>query len=154
MVIVTVLRRSTVPMPIAITDRAVMYTAVPTIARIRRRVCECHQLVSGWQKAPEWTRGWATRKPVRPATTDPGPRVLILTTFDLDGYVYDALGAGASGFLLKNATAQSLFEAVRVVPVAERSSPPNITPPPYRRVRPSPSNPPIATGCGPQTHRT
>src|SRR5262249_13432798 len=39
-----------------------------------------------------------------------GPRVLILTTFDLDEYVYDALRAGASGFLLKDVTAERLFE--------------------------------------------
>jgi DNA-binding NarL/FixJ family response regulator len=44
-----------------------------------------------------------------------GPRVLILTTFDLDEYVFDALRAGASGFLLKDVTAERLFEAVRVV---------------------------------------
>lgn len=43
------------------------------------------------------------------------PRVLILTTFELDEYVYDALRAGASGFLLKDVTAESLFEAVRVI---------------------------------------
>ena len=39
------------------------------------------------------------------------PRVLILTTFDLDEYVFDALRAGASGFLLKDVTAERLFEA-------------------------------------------
>src|SRR6185312_10585236 len=44
-----------------------------------------------------------------------GPRVLVLTTFDLDEYVYDALGAGASGFLLKDVAAERLFDAVRVV---------------------------------------
>ncbi|MFB4299281.1 response regulator [Actinomadura sp. NTSP31] len=42
-------------------------------------------------------------------------RVLILTTFDLDEYVYDALRAGAGGFLLKDVTAERLFDAVRVV---------------------------------------
>jgi DNA-binding NarL/FixJ family response regulator len=42
-------------------------------------------------------------------------RVLILTTFDLDEYVYEALRAGASGFLLKNAPPEELVEAVRVV---------------------------------------
>ncbi len=44
-----------------------------------------------------------------------GPRILILTTFDLDEYVYDALRAGASGFLLKDVTAERLFDAVRVI---------------------------------------
>ena len=50
---------------------------------------------------------------------DPGPRVLVLTTFDLDEYVYDALRAGASGFLLKDVTAERLFDAVRVVAAGE-----------------------------------
>jgi DNA-binding NarL/FixJ family response regulator len=45
----------------------------------------------------------------------PGTRVLILTTFDLDEYVYDALRAGASGFLLKDVTADRLVDAVRMV---------------------------------------
>jgi DNA-binding NarL/FixJ family response regulator len=43
------------------------------------------------------------------------PRVLILTTFDLDGVVYDALRAGASGFLLKDASEERLTTAIRVV---------------------------------------
>jgi DNA-binding NarL/FixJ family response regulator len=43
------------------------------------------------------------------------PRILILTTFDLDEYVYDALQAGASGFLLKDATREQLAAAVRTV---------------------------------------
>ncbi len=55
----------------------------------------------------------ATRQLEDPAAG--GPRVLILTTFDLDEYVYDALRAGASGFLLKDVTAERLFEAVRVI---------------------------------------
>ena len=42
-------------------------------------------------------------------------RVVVLTTFDLDEYVYDALQAGASGFLLKDVTAERLVEAVRLV---------------------------------------
>ena len=44
-----------------------------------------------------------------------GSRVVILTTFDLDGYVYQALAAGASGFLLKNAPPEQLISAVRAV---------------------------------------
>jgi len=56
-----------------------------------------------------------------------GPRVLVLTTFDLDEYVYDALGAGGSGFLLKDAKAETLFEAIRVVAAGEALLAPNIT---------------------------
>jgi DNA-binding NarL/FixJ family response regulator len=55
------------------------------------------------------------------------PRVLILTTFDLDEHVYDALGAGASGFLLKDATAERLFDAVRVVAAGQALLAPTIT---------------------------
>jgi DNA-binding NarL/FixJ family response regulator len=44
-----------------------------------------------------------------------GPRILILTTFDLDEYVYSALRAGASGFLLKDTLAADLLSAIRVV---------------------------------------
>ena len=58
---------------------------------------------------------------------DGGPRVLILTTFDLDEYVYDALCAGASGFLLKDVTAERLFEAVRVVAAGEALLAPAVT---------------------------
>jgi DNA-binding NarL/FixJ family response regulator len=56
-----------------------------------------------------------------------GPRVLILTTFDLDEYVYDALHAGASGFLLKDVTAERLFDAVRVVAAGEALLAPTVT---------------------------
>ena len=56
-----------------------------------------------------------------------GPRILILTTFDLDEYVYDALRAGASGFLLKDVTAERLFDAVRVVAAGEALLAPAIT---------------------------
>jgi DNA-binding NarL/FixJ family response regulator len=55
------------------------------------------------------------------------PRVLILTTFDLDEYVYDALRAGASGFLLKDVTAERLFEAVRVVAAGQALLAPTVT---------------------------
>ncbi|MGD1224683.1 MULTISPECIES: response regulator [Streptomyces] len=61
--------------------------------------------------------------------TDDTPRikVLVLTTFDLDEYVYDALRAGASGFLLKDASADQLAEAVRVVAAGDALLAPGIT---------------------------
>jgi DNA-binding NarL/FixJ family response regulator len=55
------------------------------------------------------------------------PRVLILTTFDLDDYVYAALRAGASGFLLKDATAAELVAAVRVIAAGEALLAPSVT---------------------------
>ena len=55
------------------------------------------------------------------------PRVIVLTTFDLDEYVYDALGAGASGFLLKDVAAEALFDAVRVVAAGEALLAPTVT---------------------------
>jgi DNA-binding NarL/FixJ family response regulator len=61
------------------------------------------------------------------AATENGPRILILTTFDLDDYVYDALQAGASGFLLKDVPAETLFEAVRVIAGGEALLAPTIT---------------------------
>jgi DNA-binding NarL/FixJ family response regulator len=61
--------------------------------------------------------------------TDPGtsPKILIVTTFDFDEYVYGALRAGASGFLLKNAPPEELVHAVRVVASGEALVSPSIT---------------------------
>ncbi|MFE9747369.1 response regulator [Saccharothrix saharensis] len=73
-----------------------------------------------------------------------GPRVLILTTFDLDEYVYDALRAGASGFLLKDVTAERLFDAVRVVAAGEALLAPTVTRRligEFARLRPEPTTP-------------
>jgi DNA-binding NarL/FixJ family response regulator len=56
-----------------------------------------------------------------------GPRILMLTTFDLDEYVYDALSAGASGFLLKDVAAETLFDAVRVIAAGEALLDPAVT---------------------------
>jgi DNA-binding NarL/FixJ family response regulator len=56
-----------------------------------------------------------------------GPRVLVLTTFDLDEYVYEALGNGASGFLLKDAPAAELLAGVRVVAAGDALLAPSIT---------------------------
>jgi DNA-binding NarL/FixJ family response regulator len=58
---------------------------------------------------------------------DPRPSVLILTTFDLDEYVYDALRAGASGFLLKDVPARQLSAAIRTVGEGDALLSPSIT---------------------------
>ncbi len=66
----------------------------------------------------------ATRRIV--ATTE-GPRVIILTTFELDEYVFAALSAGASGFLLKRTPPEQLIEAIRVVAGGEALLAPSVT---------------------------
>ena len=69
----------------------------------------------------------ATRRIRADAAEDGPPRVLILTTFDLDEYVFDALRAGASGFLLKDAPRQKLVEAVDVVAAGQALLAPSVT---------------------------
>jgi DNA-binding NarL/FixJ family response regulator len=71
--------------------------------------------------------GIAATRQICAGAGDAGPRVLVLTTFDLDEYVYDALQAGASGFLLKDAPPDALFEAVRVVAAGDALLAPAIT---------------------------
>jgi DNA-binding NarL/FixJ family response regulator len=81
------------------------------------------------------------------AESGAGPRILILTTFDLDEYVYDALCAGASGFLLKDVTAERLFDAVRVVAAGEALLAPTVTRrliDEFTRPRPRPATAPAA----------
>ncbi len=67
----------------------------------------------------------ATRR-IQAETANP-PRVLVLTTFDLDDYVYEALRCGASGFLLKDAPPEELVRAIRVVAAGEALLAPSIT---------------------------
>jgi DNA-binding NarL/FixJ family response regulator len=61
--------------------------------------------------------------------TDPGakPHILILTTFDLDDYVYEALAVGAAGFLLKDASVRELIDAVKVVERGDALLAPSVT---------------------------
>jgi DNA-binding NarL/FixJ family response regulator len=66
----------------------------------------------------------ATRRLVELGTT---ARIVILTTFDLDEYVYDAIRAGASGFLLKDVRPQQLVEAIEVVAAGNALLAPSVT---------------------------
>ncbi|MBV7652708.1 MULTISPECIES: response regulator [Streptomyces] len=75
-------------------------------------------------RMPELDGIEATRR-ITAAT--PGTKVLVLTTFDLDEYVYEALRAGACGFLLKDASADHLAEAVRVIAAGDALLAPGIT---------------------------
>jgi DNA-binding NarL/FixJ family response regulator len=88
----------------------------------------------------------ATRQILSAAASPARPRVLMLTTFDLDDYVYQALRAGASGFLLKDATAAELVHAVRVVAAGDALLAPSVTRRLIadfaRRPRPDPPFPP------------
>ncbi|MHA7987271.1 response regulator [Rathayibacter sp. CAU 1779] len=70
----------------------------------------------------------ATRELVNPSRGEPHvPRVLVLTTFDADDYVYDALAAGASGFLLKDAAPDELVRAVRIIADGDALLAPSVT---------------------------
>jgi DNA-binding NarL/FixJ family response regulator len=68
----------------------------------------------------------ATRRILGEHATDP-PRIVILTTFDVDEYVYSALRGGASGFLLKDEPPEQLVEAVRVVAAGDALLAPTVT---------------------------
>ncbi len=91
------------------------------------RVCReaCPDVVLMDVRMPGMDGIEATRQLIGPSGDR--PRILILTTFDLDDYVYDALRAGASGFLLKDVTAEQLFHAVRVIAAGEALLAPTVT---------------------------
>jgi DNA-binding NarL/FixJ family response regulator len=69
----------------------------------------------------------ATKAMLAPDRPKPLPKVVVLTTFDVDDYVLDALRAGASGFLLKDALPADLVEAVRVVARGDALLAPSVT---------------------------
>jgi DNA-binding NarL/FixJ family response regulator len=77
-------------------------------------------------RMPEMDGIEATRR-IAAAAGDQPRRVLMLTTFDLDEYVYDALRAGASGFLLKDVPAEQLVDGIRVVAKGDALLAPSVT---------------------------
>ena len=84
------------------------------------------------------------------ATAAPAPRVVILTTFDLDEYVYQALRAGASGFLLKSARPHELVAAVRAAAAGDTLLAPQIT---RRLIEAFVRRPPLGTHTAPELDR-
>jgi DNA-binding NarL/FixJ family response regulator len=79
-------------------------------------------------RMPELDGIAATRRILGPTyPAERVPRILMLTTFDIDDYVYDALEAGASGFLLKDALPEDLVHAVRVVAAGDALLAPSVT---------------------------
>ena len=78
-------------------------------------------------RMPELDGLEATRRIVAGRVDDGPPRIVILTTFDLDEYVYEALRAGASGFLLKDTPPDQLIGAIRVVASGDALIAPSIT---------------------------
>jgi DNA-binding NarL/FixJ family response regulator len=87
--------------------------------------------------------------------THPSIRVLILTTFGLDNYVYESLRAGASGFMLKDAPPEDIAAAVRIVASGDALLAPSVTPSVIeqftRQPWPTPPQPPVAVAA--LTHR-
>lgn len=78
-------------------------------------------------RMPEMDGLEATRQILGDHAEDSGPRVLVLTTFDADEYVYEAIRLGASGFLLKDTDPAQLAEAVRVVAGGNALLAPSVT---------------------------
>jgi DNA-binding NarL/FixJ family response regulator len=78
-------------------------------------------------RMPELDGLEATRRILSSSTNGESPKILMLTTFDLDEYVYDALRAGASGFLLKDTPPEQLVGAIHVIANGEALLSPSIT---------------------------
>lgn len=78
-------------------------------------------------RMPELDGLEATRRILEGDVDEEGPRVLMLTTFDLDEYVYEALRAGASGFLLKDTPPEQLVAAIEVVARGDALLSPSVT---------------------------
>jgi DNA-binding NarL/FixJ family response regulator len=104
------------------------FTVVATAADGAEAVRACHEQAPDVVLMDIRMPGMDGIHATRQLTADhDSPRILILTTFDLDEYVYDALRAGASGFLLKDVTAERLFDAVRVIAAGQALLAPAIT---------------------------
>src|SRR6266487_2520124 len=95
-----------------------------TVAPLRVVIADDQALMRTGFRMPDMDGLQATRRIVAEI---PDCRVLILTTFDLDRYVYAALAAGASGFLLKDVTAEHLVASVRLVTTGDALLAPSIT---------------------------
>jgi DNA-binding NarL/FixJ family response regulator len=105
-------------------------------------------------RMPEMDGVTATRKLCdEQSRAQDGPKVIILTTFDLDDYVYDALRAGASGFLLKDTPPDDLVEAIRVVAAGEALLSPSITRKLLEEFTRTPAAPQPVDGLGELTER-
>jgi DNA-binding NarL/FixJ family response regulator len=133
----------------ALLDSQPDFTVLGTAADGAAAVCACRELEPDVVLMDVRMPGMDGIEATRQLEAGEGhvPRVLILTTFDLDEYVFDALRAGASGFLLKDATAERLFEAVRVVAAGEALLAPAVTRrliSEFARIRPAAAAPPVA----------
>jgi DNA-binding NarL/FixJ family response regulator len=111
----------------ALLDTQPDFTVLGTAADGAQAVAACRELGPDVVLMDVRMPGTDGIEATRQITAASPVRVLILTTFDLDEYVFDALRAGASGFLLKDVTAEHLFEAVRVVAAGEALLAPAVT---------------------------
>ncbi|KAB2349140.1 response regulator [Actinomadura rudentiformis] len=108
-------------------DLTVVGTAADGAAAIAACREQCPDVVLMDVRMPAMDGIEATRRITAASGEGPSPRIVMLTTFDLDEHVYDALVAGASGFLLKDVTAERLFDAVRVAAAGEALLAPSVT---------------------------